>query len=245
MCHRTMAVIALALLCCTGASIAQSVSASKLKPIDGLQLQAFFHTPYSWQVKVYPPRESASGFTTSDIRVCFIGPTTDCQTIAHDAFSSLTSVKLEMLADPRRVTQRPTLVIRATHSAGSANSTFNDIYVWAFIKYRGSKSGGSFIQIFHYPGFGGEQEFMKKGPLAGAFVSVWQPFTPNLPVRYRIEVYEPAPDAYIQILSLLSAERYPSINWGGEPADPISVLMPQIVKAMRAIYPGGPPHPRL
>lgn len=245
MCHRFMAVIALTLLCYAGAAVAQSASRPKLEPINDLQLQAFFHTPQPWQVKIHPMGVGANGVGTSNIRVCFVGPTTGCQTIARDGFSSLNSVKFKMLAGPRRGTQRPVLVIRTTHSAGTWNSTFHDVDVWTFVRFGGPRPGGSFVQIFHNACFSdGEQEFVKSGLLAGAFVSVWRPFTVNAPVRYRIEAYEPTPSAYIRVLSLLSAKRYPSINTnlGGKPADQISVLMPQIVGVMRAAYPGGPPH---
>lgn len=242
--RRFMVIVTLTLLCCAGAGLAQPAGKSKLKPAYDLQPQAFFHTTRPWQVKIYPPDRGPHGFNKSNIRVCFVGPGTDCQTIARGLFSSIESAKLEMLAGPQRGTQRPALVIRTTHSAGSSNSAFNDTYVWTFVRDNKPKSGGSFVQLFHYPGFHGEQEFVKSGLLAGAFVSVWQPFTPRAPVRYRIEVYEPSPNAYIQVLSFLSAKRYPSINVGGEPADPVSALMPRIVKAMQAVYPGGAPRLR-
>lgn len=235
-----------ALLCCFGTRVSQATSSEAPKPIKVLRLQAFFHTAQPWRLEIYPPQTGADGFNVSDIRGCFVGPTTDCQTIAHDSFSSLKSAKLEMLAGAQRGTERPAVVIRATHSAGTVNSSFTDIDVWVFIRSTGANLGGSFVRVFHYPGFfGGEYEFVKSGPLAGAFVAVWQPFTANAPVRYRIEVYEPTKYSYVRILGLLSTKRYPSINYGGEPSDPISVLMPEILRAVHAVYPQGIPQPRV
>lgn len=246
----TTALIALALLGYAGTGVAQSPGKMEPQPIKELRLQAFFHTTEPWVVRIYPPETDSSIPGNNSLRVCFVvsqmpDQSTDCQAIAADAETQLDNVTLETLAGPQPGSEHPALVIRATHSAGSVTSTFHDTYVWTFLRFDNKKAvpAGTFYQAFHYSGFfGSKQQFIRTGPLAGTFVSVWQPFTPEAPVRYRMEVYAPSHDGYTLVLSLLSANRYPSINMGGEPADPIATLMPEMERAMRLVYDGKVPH---
>ena len=92
----------------------------------------------------------------------------------------------------------------------------------------------------------GQQEFMKRGPLAGAFIRVgqfWQPgpaeSSLESPMRFEIDVYEPAKFGYTKVLSFLSKDRYASNNSDRGAPDPISVLTPEIGRALKAVYPDG------
>lgn len=249
--NSTTAFIALALLAWAGTCAAQPVDQWGSTPVKDLQLQAFFHTPKPWEVQIYAPKTPTSPTGNNSLRVCFTGPSatgatrTDCEEIAADAETQLDSVRLEMLAGPKQGSKRPALVIRATHSADTAMSVSHDTDVWLFMRFdnKGAVPAGSFFKAFHYAGaFSGKQEFVKTGSLAGTFISVWQPFTPGDPVRYRMEVYAPASYGYQLVLSMLSPDRYASPNMGGEPADPIATLMPSIERTMQFVYGDKVPH---
>ncbi len=89
----------------------------------------------------------------------------------------------------------------------------------------------------------GDQKFVSEGPLAGAFVSIDQVYEGEAnmesPMRYQMNIYEPAPLGYVKVLSMLSENRYPSNHTRDGLSDAIATLMPAMSRALRAVYPDG------
>lgn len=251
MCIRLL-VNTLVLIC--GASFAASAIAAT--PTERLakdiQLQAFFHATHPWQVKIYEPAEPDADTGNEPVRVCLIGelgnpkPYTVCTELFGGApvdgrafpMQTFRDASLEMLSGPDGM-QRPALIVRATFSGGGSG-WLQGIYVWDY-----ERRLGIFRKVFQSVATGaGQQEFLKKGPLAGAFVHVDQVYEGDeanmmSPVRYRMTVYEPVPLGYEEVLSLLSEERYASNHTGDGLPDAIATLTPIMSRALQAVYPDG------
>lgn len=242
----------LALIC--GANIvASAVAAAPAERLaKDIQLQAFFHATHPWQVKIYQPAKPDADTGNEPVRVCLIGelgnprPYTVCTKLSGGAsvdgspfpMQSFRGASLEMLSGPDG-TQRPALIVRATFSGGGSG-WLQGVYVWDY-----ERGLGVFQKAFQSVATGaGQQEFVKKGPLAGAFVRVDQVYEGDetnmmSPVRYRMTVYEPVPLGYEEVLSLLSEKHYPSNHTDDGLPDAISTLTPIMSRALKAIYPRG------
>lgn len=242
----------LVLIC--GASVAASaVAATRVEPLaKDIQLQAFFHATHPWEVKIYEPVGPGADTGMEPVRVCLIGefgnpkPYTVCTKLFGGApvdgrafpMQSFRDASLEMLSGPDGV-QRPALIVRATFSGGGSG-WLQGIYVWDY-----ERRLSIFRKAFQSVATGaGQQEFVKEGPLAGAFVRVDQVYEGDeanmmSPVRYRMIVYEPVPSGYEEALSLLSEKRYPSNHTGDGLSDAIATLTPIMSRALKAVYPDG------
>lgn len=247
-----IAALALALL--SSATSAGTPVAPKERLVKAIPLQAFFHTAHPWKVSIYQPSGRNADTGSQPIRVCLVGalgnpkPVIVCKALYGGApvdgrvfpMQSLSSAKLELLSGPDG-TQRPALVVGATFSGGGSG-WLQGVYVWNY-----DRRLDIFQETFQsVVGGAGQQEFVKNGPLAGAFVRVAQVYEGDevnmmSPVRYQMTVYEPVPLGYTRVLSLLTDKRYPSNHAGGGLPDAIAVLTPTMSRALKAVYPGGVP----
>ena len=245
-------VSALALLCVAGAAVAARAAPTNDSLVKDISLQSFFHASHPWQVKIYQPDGKDADFGNQPVRVCLVGslgnprPYTVCKalyggaTVGGRAFPLQTfrDASLQMLSGPDG-TQRPALVVRATFSGGGSG-WLQGVYVWTYDRRLGifQRTFGSVV-----PG-GGQQKFVTKGPLAGAFVRVepvYEGDEPNMasPTRYEMTIYEPAPMGYLKVLSLLTQKRYPNYRSERNLPDPIATLTPIMSRALKAVYPAG------
>lgn len=247
----------MALVCYVGAAASATAVAPKGRLVKDIQIQAFFHTAHPWQLKIYQPDGQDAEFGKRPVRVCFVPAPldgrnlhTDCTALFGAAslsdgrmspLQTLDSAKLEMLPGGAGRTGQAALVIRATF-AGGGPGQLEGVYVWTDTS---SDHQGSFTRTFSSViSQAGEQKFVTRGPLAGAFVAVDQVYEGDeanmeSPVRYRMTIYEPVPLGYMKVLSMLSEKRYPSNHTGDGLPDPIATLTPIMSQALKAVYPEG------
>lgn len=249
--------VALSLACVMGAAFAAAPKPPKERLAKSIELQAFFHTPQPWRVDIFQPEDTSDWVGNWPVRVCLIGPPdtrgshshyTSCTALYGDKplssgkmppLQTLDSAGLEELPGPGRATSRPALVIRATFNGGGPGQ-IHDVRIWNYLP-----DIGGFMPTFKSEtSQAGQQEFVKTGPLAGAFVKVDQVYEGNeanmiSPVRYEMEIYEPTPLGYTRVLTFLSEKRHPSNHAGGGIPNPIATLTPIMVKALKAVYPNG------
>lgn len=246
-------VCALALLCMTGVAVAATVEPTTgYRLVKNIPLQAFFHASHPWQAKIYQPNGGDAEFGDQPVRLCLVGPLGGPKpyTVCKDLYGglpvdgralpmqSLRDASLRMLSGPAG-TKRPALVIRATFSGGGSG-WLQGVYVWTY-----DSRLGIFQKTFEsVAGGGGQQEFVTKGPLAGAFVQVepiYEGDEPNMasPTRYAMDIYEPAPMGYVKVLSTLTEKRYPNYRTERNLPDAIATLTPIMSRALKAVYPGG------
>ncbi|MEO8777568.1 MAG: hypothetical protein ABI389_02745 [Rhodanobacter sp.] len=259
-------VVAFALLGVAAAALCAPPSPTEDRLVKTMALQAFFHAPHPWQLAIYEPRGD-DFLVGRPVRACFTGPQlnhpgagTHCselyengsvQGVPRYPCQRFQSAKLEMLPGPSGTPPRPSLVVRARYVSGT-NGELRCTFVWNFDNPSTRKktfpnNPGYFIRMFQSDtNQTGQQEFMKRGPLAGAFIrvgQVWQPgpaeSSLESPMRFEIDVYEPAKFGYLKVLSFLSKDRYASNNSDRGTPDPISVLTPEIERALKAVYPDG------
>lgn len=264
-------VVAFVLLGVAAAALPATPGPAKDRLVKTMALQAFFHAPHPWQLAIYEPIGD-DFLVMQPVRACFTGPQlnnpgpgTHCselyengsvQGVPQYPCQRFQSAKLEMLPGQSGTPPRPSLVIRARYVSGT-NGELRCIFVWNFDnpskwKTKFPNNPGFFTRVFQSDtNQTGQQEFMKRGPLAGAFIRVgqfWQPgpAEPSLesPMRFEIDVYEPARFGYTKVLSFLSKNRYASNNSDRGTPDPISVLTAEIERALKAVYPDGLPNPQ-
>ena len=224
-------------------------------------LQSFFHTAKPFDLKIYG-RDEPIG-TPADwypMEVCIFGqgepqsangcqPLVDGESLPRGLvlpMQQFDSATLEMLPGTPGKPARPALVVRASYRSGLAGE-LHGVYVWDDMPrlQNDSRDYDSFFLTFQsVVSEAGQQEFVSHGPLAGAFVSVDQVSEGDEPDAespryYQMNVYRPAPFGYVKVLSMLSAKRYPSNHTGESLHDPISVLTPEISRALKSVYPNG------
>lgn len=252
----TALIVGLALAFSTGIALCATAGAPKGHLLKDIELQSFFHTPDRWQVKIYEPAGQNAEFRNQPVRVCFVkeqdinDPASACAALFGGAaqpdgtglpLQTLDSAYLQMLPAPDGGPGRPSLVVRATF-AGGGPGELKGLYVWTD---SAANHGGSFDQTFSSViSQAGDQQFVHKGLLAGAFVSIDQVHEGNepdmeSPVRYQMTVYEPAPLGYVKVLSMLSKKRYPSNHTRDGLSHAIDTLTPALSRALKAVYPEG------
>ncbi|MGH8184803.1 MAG: hypothetical protein ACREPH_14200 [Rhodanobacteraceae bacterium] len=235
-----------------GAAVAAAAGSPKDHLVKDISLQTFFHATHPWQAKIYQLGGKDADMGNQPVRVCLVGsmgnpkPYIACKALYGGApvdgrafpMQSFRDASLQTLSGPDG-TQRPALVVRATFSGGGSG-WLQGIYVWNY-----DRRLGIFEETFESvaPG-GGEQEFVKKGPLTGAFVQVepvYEGDEPNMasPTRYAMDVYYPTSLGYVRVLSILSSKRYPNYRTEQNLSDPIATLTPIMSRALKAVYPGG------
>ncbi len=255
---RTMSPLGgLLMICLASAAVASAVATTAAQPTERLvkdvPLQPFFHSSHAWQLKVYQVVDPVIGWdggvSVPPIRVCFVQPpipkeaSTICAPLSVEGWSyqKLDSVRLRMLPGSDGKVDRPSLVIRATARTGRAGEDqLHGVFVWTHF-------AGAFGLTFDSAvGTSGEQEFVEKGPLSGAFVTVNQVSEGDEPTKvaprhYQMTVYEPVSFGYIKVLSILSEKRYPSDELGDgiQGVSAIMLLTPNTVRALKAVYPDG------
>jgi len=251
---KVLLVAALSLSCFAGAVLSAIPKAPKERLVKAIDLQPFFHTAHPWQVKIYQPVGENAEFGNRPVRVCFVKqgakPYTDCTALFGGVpqsdgrvlpLQTLDRADMEMLPSLDGGPGRPSLVVRATFAGGGAGE-LKGLYVWTDIS---SAHQGLFAQTFQSViSQAGDQRFLKKGPLAGAFVAIDQVHEGNeanmeSPVRYQMSIYEPAPLGYVKVLSMLSEHRYPSNHTRDGLTDAIATLTPAMSRALKAVYPDG------
>lgn len=245
-------IVALVLLSLSGMAAVAEAKPPDERLVKDIPLQTFFHASHPWQVKIYQPDGKDADIGNQPVRVCLVGslgnpePYDVCTSLYGGApvdgrafpMQSLSDASLQMLSGPDG-TQRPALVVKATFSGGGSG-WLQGVYVWDY-----DSRLGIFRKAFESVATGaGQQEFVKQGPLAGAFVHVDQVYAGDeanmmSPVRYRMTIYEPIPLGYEQVLSLLSEKRYPSNHTGDGLPDAIATLTPIMSRALKAVYPDG------
>lgn len=247
---------ALALACFAGAAASTTPQAPREHLVKRIELQAFFHLSHPGQVNIYQPAGQDEEPGNRPVRVCFVkqqdapSPHTNCTALYGGAslpdgrvlpLQTLDSADLEMLPSPDGGPGRPSLVICATF-AGGGPGELKGLYVWTDTS---TSHQGWFMQTFKSViSQAGDQKFVEKGPLAGAFVAIDQVYEGDeanmeSPVRYQMAIYEPAPLGYVKVLSMLSEKRYPSNHTRDGLSDAIATLMPAMSRALKAVYPDG------
>ena len=254
---RTIRLIAvLAQVCLAGKAVSGSTEAPKERLVKAIELQAFFHTPRPRQVKIYEPAGQSAEFGHLPVRVCFMkqqstaGSHADCMALFGGAslpdgtvlpLQTFDSADLEVLPSPDGGPGRPSLVVRATFSGGGPG-LLNGLFVWTDTSH---DHQGWFTQTFKsVVSQAGEQKFVRKGPLAGAFVELDQVYEGDeanmeSPVRYQMAIYEPVSLGYVEVLSVLSKKRYPSNHTRDGLPNAIATLTPAMSRALKAVYPQG------
>lgn len=246
----------LALMCMAGTTVAGTTEAPKGRLVKAIELQAFFQTSQPWQVKIYEPTGPNAEFGHQPVRVCFMkqqgaaSTHADCTALFGGAalpdgtvlpLQTFDSAELELLPSPEGGPGRPCLVVRATFSGGGPG-LLKGLFVWSDTSHAHQ---GQFTQTFKsVVTQAGEQKFVRKGPLAGAFVELEQVYEGDeanmeSPARYQMTIYEPAPLGYMKVLSVLSEKRYPSNHTRDGLADAIATLTPAMSRALKAVYPHG------
>lgn len=229
--------------------------------VKEIGLQSFFHTAKPFDLKIYR-RDEPIG-TPADwypVEVCIFGPgepqraggclpLVDGESLPRGLvlpMQQFDSATLEMLPGAPGKPARPSLVVRASYRSGLA-AELHGVYVWNDMPRleNDSRNFDDFSLTFQsVVSEAGQQEFVSKGPLAGAFVSVDQISEGDEPDAespryYEMNAFWPAPFGYVKVLSMLSAKRYPSNHTGEGLHDPISVLTPEISGALKSVYPKG------
>ncbi|MGY3039836.1 hypothetical protein ACVWWQ_001459 [Rhodanobacter sp. TND4EL1] len=246
----------LALLCLAGAAVSGTTEAPKERLVKSIELQAFFHTAHPWQARIYEPAGQSAEFGHRPMRACFVkqqgavGTHAECMALFSDAalpdgtvlpLQNFDSADLEVLPSPDGGPGRPSLVVRASFSGGGPGR-LNGLFVWTDTS---RDHQGQFTQTFKsVVSQAGEQKFVRKGPLAGAFVEfeqVYEGDEANMesPVRYQMAIYEPAPLGYVKVLSVLSEKRYPSNHTRDGLPNAIATLTPAMSRVLKAVYPQG------
>ena len=244
------------LMCMTGVATAGTAATQAAQPqeqlVKDIPLQSFFHTSHPLQVKIYQVTHPAFrvGVSLYPIRVCFVHPavpqegTTDCTRLGApgEEFQEFVSAELRMLPGAAGKPDQPALVIHAIANLGpSGPDAVHGLFVW-------TRDGNDDVnQTFTYSaGLTGEQEFVEKGPLRGAFVAVSQvgaggETSALSPSHYQMTVYEPFSLGYVKVLTVRSKKRYVGDQTGDglQGTAAIAKLMPEIVGALRAVYPRG------
>lgn len=245
-------IVALALLSLSGVAAVVEAKPPDEHLVKDIPLQAFFHASHPWQAKIYQSNGKDADTGNLPVRVCLVGslgnpkPYDACTSLYGGAsvdgrafpMQSFRDASLRILSGPDG-TQRPALVVRATFSGGGSG-WLQGVYVWNYDSRLGIFQK-TFVSV---AGGGGQQEFVTKGSLAGAFVRVDQVYEgdePNMaaPTRYEMTIYEPAPMGYVKVLSVLTAERYPNYRTERNLPDPIATLTPIMSRALKAVYPEG------
>ncbi|HEY0199604.1 MAG TPA: hypothetical protein VGC19_13895 [Rhodanobacter sp.] len=246
----------LAMVCYASSAWSGTGAAAQERLVKDIPLQSFFHSRHAWQLKIYQPIGQDAEMGDNPVRVCFLGPMdasarqAQCTRLVSGSFpngqpvplQTLDSVDLTMLPSSGNPAERPSIVVRATYSGGGAGQ-LKGLFVWTDTSL--DHRQGRFMQTFKsVVTQAGAQQFLKRGPLAGAFVALEQVYEgnePNMesPVRYSMTIYEPAPLGYVEVLSTLSKKRYPSNHTGDGLPDPIGTLMPEMSAALKAVYPTG------
>lgn len=245
------------MLCIAGTVFASAAAVPPAQPaeqlVKNISLQSFFHTLDTWHAKIYqvvhPVVGWDGGVSVPAIRVCFVRPplpkeaSTLCAPlrVAGWSYQKLRSVNLRMLPGPDGKGDRPSLVMRATAITGpSGPDVLHGLFVYTYVAGEFQLTFDSEVDLT------GEQEFEEAGPLQGAFVVVRQVSegdeqTQISPRHYRMTVYVPARFGYVKVLSILSKQRYPSDESGDgmQGNEAITALTPEIVNALRAVYPNG------
>lgn len=258
---KSVAIIAAIGVVCACAAVGSAIAAEpQQRLVKTLALQSFFHTAHPWEVRIYQPVWGDAALLKYPVRVCFSGPPsphgpqvpTNCTPLYAPTYvRSVTypcqifeSAKLEILPGAGGSGVRPSLVVRANYSSGTAGA-LHGVFVWTFQKWdKPTKtSEGWFDKSFETDtSERGQQKFIKTGPLASAFVSadqVFQSGTLESPMRFSINVYEPAQYGYLKVLSFVSTKRYPSNHTDRGTTDPITLLAPEIARALKAVCPTG------
>lgn len=215
--------------------------------VKRVNLQPFFDTAEPWQLRVYRPVATDSDrIVLEPLRVCFVDTAlaadkgTACH-LLHDG-NELTSVQLTRLPAPQAGAPRAAIVMRVARNGGLAAASGSAFYVWDF-----DRAAHAFeVGLESAVSFAGAQAFVRHGPLSGLFISadaVYEGDEPNMntPTRYRIRVYAPSARGYRQVLSFLTAKRYPNVRSDHALPDPVAALSPEIVSALDRIYPHGVP----
>ena len=238
----------------TGAPTAGAATTQAAQPkeqlVKDISLQHFFHTSHPLRVKIYQVAHPVFrvGVSIYPIRVCFVQPPVpqESSTVCHrlgtpgEEYQEFVSAELRMLPGAAGKPDQPSLVIHAIANAGpSGPDEVHGLFVWTRVD--------SAYPTFTYSlGLTGEQEFVEKGPLRGAFVAVEQvgasgETTALSPNHYQMTVYEPFSLGYIKVLTVRSKKRYVSDQTGDglQGTAAITKLMPEIVGALKAVYPRG------
>lgn len=212
--------------------------------IKDIPLQSFFHSARPWRLKIYERTSAPSDIPDGArlMQVCFsLSPTVDQSSPQCHAYKAYESdiATLSMLRGPDGKADRPAVVIRNTWSLGGGTiwSLRKELTVWTH-PVRDSQFWLVFHSIMEYYDI---QEYLSSGPLAGSFVEMGQVDEgdePNMaaPRHYSITVYEPSKIGYIEVINFLSKKRYPR-PWPVK--DPVVSLTPEIVRALKAVYPNG------
>lgn len=246
----------LVITCVAGAAISAPSVTRNERLVKAIDLQGFFHTAHPWQLKIYQPVGADAPYGNRPVRVCFAGPMdaarphTDCtalfgKVVRTDGvgypLQTLDAVVLQQLPGPADSATRPSLVLRATYGGGGAGE-LKDLLVWTDTS---ADHQGRFNRIFRSEvSEAGEQQFVTHGPLAGTFVALDQVATGNeanmeSPIHYRMAVYAPVSAGYVEVLGLLSEQRYPSNHTRDGLPDAVTTLTPEISHALKAVYPNG------
>lgn len=229
--------------------------------VKEIALQSFFHTAKPFDVAIYY-RDEPIG-TPADwypVEVCIFGQgeprlSRGCQPLVDGEslpwglvypMQKFDGATLEMLPGAPGTPTRPSLVVRASYLSGLAGE-LHGVYVWndtPRLEHDSRNFDSFFLTFKSVVSEAGQQEFVMKGPLAGAFVSVDQISEGNepdaeSPRHYQINVFRPVPFGYVKVLSMLSTKRYPSNHTEQGLHDPISVLTPEISRALKSVYPNG------
>lgn len=215
--------------------------------VKDVNLQSFLDTRHPWQLRVYQPVAKKPGdIALRPLRVCFVEDASSSKKDTTCHFLSdgneLTSVQLTRLPSLQAGSLRASIVMHVAWNGGLAATSGSAVYVWDFDKATNAFSEGLKSAV----SFSGAQEFVRHGSLSGLFISadaVYEGDEPNVntPTRYRISVYAPSARGYRQVLSFLTAKRYPDARSNHALADPIETLSPEITTALQRIYPHGMP----